>query len=171
MTELNLNIVKFKAGHVAEVAAIEAASFRDPWSEHSFHELLSLTDTNWVALAGSAVAGYLVTQWVLDEIHILNIAVRSDFRRQGISAKLLQMLLDLGEQRGMRDVFLEVRVSNVSAQGLYQKHGFSVLAVRKRYYPDGEDALIMYRALAVGDELSDTAAGELRVEIGDEHGD
>ncbi len=170
MTELNLKICRFQAEHIPEVAAIEAASFRDPWSEHSFHEMLGLTDASWVALADDVVAGYLVTQWVLDEIHILNIAVKSEFRRHGIALKLLDQLFTLGEQRGMRDVFLEVRVSNEHAQKLYLKHGFSGMVVRKRYYPDGEDALIMHRTLRAAGEFSTLAARAVSMELGDEHG-
>ncbi len=165
----DLRIVKFAAEHVPEVAAIEAVSYRDPWSEDSFREILVLTDSSWVMLTDNAVAGYLITQWVLDEIHILNIAVKDEFRRKGVGAKLMTHLFDLGVQRGMRDIFLEVRVSNAPAQELYRKFGFSTLATRPHYYPDGENAFIMYRQLPADD--SEAATTLTDQQVGDEHGD
>lgn len=167
---MNLQIVKFTSEHVADVAAIEAASYRDPWSEASFQDVFVLTDSSWVALQNGEVAGYLITQWVLDEIHVLNIAVKSVHRQHGVAAKLMTMLFDLGIQRGMKDIFLEVRVSNAPAQSLYKKFGFAILATRKQYYPDGEDAHIMYRQLPSADDMSDfeTVTGE---RAGGGHGD
>jgi ribosomal-protein-alanine N-acetyltransferase len=57
-------------------------------------------------------------------------------------------VIERGKKRGMRDVFLEVRISNQAAQKLYEKFGFSVLNKRTRYYPDGEDALILHKRIA-----------------------
>lgn len=170
MSVSELKIVRFAAEHVPEIAAIEAVSYRDPWSESSFHETLVLADSSWVALIDDAVAGYLITQWVLDEIHVLNIAVRGEYRRRSVGAKLMTHLFDLGVQRGMRDIFLEVRVSNVPAQELYRKFGFSTLAVRQHYYPDGENAFIMYRQLPAPDD-SNGAVTLTNEQVGDEHGD
>jgi ribosomal-protein-alanine N-acetyltransferase len=150
------------------VAAIEAVSFRDPWNEHSFREILSLVDTSWVAASEGVVVGYLITQWVLDEIHVLNIAVESGYRRNGVASQLLKMLFDLGRLQGMRDLFLEVRVSNVAAQQTYAKYGFTVLATRKAYYPDGEDALVMHRTLATRPTATEP---ELDANLGDVNGD
>jgi ribosomal-protein-alanine acetyltransferase len=162
-----LQIVNFADEHVAEVAAIEAVSYRDPWSEDSFREVRILSDTSWVALADGEVVGYLITQWVLDEIHILNVAVRPDCRKQGIASTLLDMLFLLAGRRGMRDMFLEVRVSNAAAHQTYRKFGFSTLATRKSYYPDGEDALVMFRRL---ERAPDAPESALEENIGDEHG-
>ncbi len=170
MSVSELKIVRFAAEHVPEVAAIEAVSYRDPWSENSFQETLVLADSSWVARIDNMVAGYLITQWVLDEIHVLNIAVRDEFRRRGVGAKLMTHLFDLGVQRGMRDIFLEVRASNAPAQKLYRKFGFSTLATRHHYYPDGEGAFIMYRQLPAADDLNG-AATLTNEQVGDEHGD
>lgn len=133
--------------HLPAVTAIELAVFPDPWTYESFLEVNSMTDKCWVAVQAERVVGYLITQWVSDEIHVLNVAVSPDRQRQGIGATLLNFLLDSGEQQGMRDVYLEVRLSNQAAQALYVEHGFARLAVRRRYYRDGEDALVMHHAL------------------------
>ena len=161
-------IVRLADDHIAEVAAIEAASYRDPWSEASFREIQILCETSWVAIAAGEVIGYLITQWVLDEIHVLNVAVKTEYRRRGAATQLLKMLLDLATQRGMRDIFLEVRISNAAAQRFYRRFGFSILATRKDYYPDGEDAFVMYRQLENTEDMPETAQEE---NMGDEHGD
>ena len=135
------------ADHLPEVMKIEQASFHDPWTLTAFRDLMIQSRTNWVALVEDKVAGYLMTQWVLDELHILNIAVAKEFRRKGVAAALLNFLLDLGRARKSRVIFLEVRVSNSPAISFYQKYGFSILSTRKRYYRDGEDAWVMHKSL------------------------
>lgn len=166
---MDLRIVQFDLAHVPEVAAIEAASYRDPWSKASFQEVIILADTSWVALADGMVAGFLITQWVLDEIHILNIAVKAEFRQQGIAAQLLTTLVDLSVQRGMKEMFLEVRLTNTAAQKLYRKFGFTHLATRKNYYSDGEDALIMFRQLPASGDFPGQAVSIID-DPGDQHG-
>ena len=141
-------ITPMTTDHLPAVAEIEQSVFPDPWTPESFLEVIGITDKCWVAAQKGRTIGYLITQWVSDEIHILNVAVSPDFQRMGIGAALLNFLLRLGEQHGMRDVYLEVRSSNQPAQALYLEHGFVKLAVRKRYYRDGEDALVMHRTLA-----------------------
>lgn len=83
--------------------------------------------------------------WVVgDEAHIINIAVREAYRRRGLGELLLMSIIDLSKKRKARNVTLEVRVSNSAAQGLYAKHGFNYVGVRKSYYIDNsEDALLM----------------------------
>ena len=76
------------------------------------------------------------------EIEILRIGVVADFRRNGIANQLLDFLESL---RKKREILLEVKSENFAAIGLYQKKGFINFAVRKRYYPDGKDAILMKR--------------------------
>ncbi|HDH96477.1 MAG TPA: ribosomal-protein-alanine N-acetyltransferase, partial [Proteobacteria bacterium] len=72
------------------------------------------------------------------------IAVKDRWRRMGIGSALLKRLLTAARERGVRKAYLEVRVSNIEAIGLYEKHGFLVSGIRKAYYSDtGEDALVM----------------------------
>ncbi|RPH94529.1 GNAT family N-acetyltransferase, partial [candidate division KSB1 bacterium] len=118
-TPAEIQIVPMAANHLAPVLKIEKTVFRDSWTASSFLEVIRMSDKSWVALSGEGVAGYLVTQWVLDEVHILNLAVTVPMQRQGIAAKLMQFLIDLCGNSGMRDLFLEVRVSNLPAISLY----------------------------------------------------
>lgn len=83
---------------------------------------------------------------ILEEAHITILAVRPDYQRQGFGQALLWALLRVAWQRSLERATLEVRVSNHSAQSLYQKFGFQKAGRRRRYYPDtGEDGLILWR--------------------------
>lgn len=144
----DVTIIPMTMDHVPAVADIEREVFPDPWTHESFLEVIGMSDKCWVATKSGRVTGYLLTQWVSDEIHILNVAVSGEQQRTGIGAAMLRFLFRSGERQGMRDVYLEVRQSNHAAQALYLSHSFEKLAVRRRYYRDGEDAWVMHRSLA-----------------------
>ena len=143
-SSVNFKILPMTSDHIAAVTAIEKSVFPDPWSAESFFEAMSFSDKCWVVRSKKNLIGYLMTQWVMDEIHILNIAVAPEIQRKGIGNLLLEYLVNQGYLNGMKEIFLEVRVSNKSAQALYARFGFSVLTTRKKYYRDGEDAFIMH---------------------------
>jgi [ribosomal protein S18]-alanine N-acetyltransferase len=143
-----MEIVPIQNEHLNDVLAIERDVFRDPWPRSAFSEIMALSDKCWVLAEDKTVVGYLLTQWVLDEIHILNIAVARRFQGKRLSKLLMKYLLDIGTQQGMRDVFLEVRVTNTAARSLYERFGFLEVSRRKNYYADGEDALIMHANVA-----------------------
>jgi ribosomal-protein-alanine N-acetyltransferase len=93
-----------------------------------------------------AVAGFCALWRVVDEIHINNVAVRPRFRGRGFGTALLQHVLAEARQEGARRATLEVRASNVAARRLYERLGFYVAGVRRRYYTTPEDdALILWR--------------------------
>jgi len=85
------------------------------------------------------------SMWIMaDEAHITNIAVRQSHQRQGIGELLLMSIIDLAIELKASIVTLEVRVSNLTAQSLYQKYGFAQVGLRHNYYTDNrEDALLM----------------------------
>ena len=129
------------------VHAIEAATFAIPWSLQSFEE-----DMTRNACARSLVAqtpagdiiGFAGVWVVIDEGHITNIAVRKDYRGQGIGRLLTAGLMQYAANLGVTYMTLEVRRSNETAQSLYRSLGFIQVGVRKKYYEDnGEDALFM----------------------------
>jgi [ribosomal protein S18]-alanine N-acetyltransferase len=91
------------------------------------------------------IAGYGGVWFMLDEAHVTTIGVRPDLRGTGIGELVFASLLHIGRDLGAARVTLEVRVSNVIAQNLYRKYGFTEEGVRKRYYSDNnEDALILW---------------------------
>jgi len=127
------------------VVAIESASFSHPWTiRHFLDEIESPCSFPTVALnGGGTVVGYLCLKQVLDEAEILDVAVPDALRGTGLGRLLVESALAEARLRGARVVLLEVRVGNAAAIGLYRRLGFVDQGVRKRYYQDGEDALLM----------------------------
>lgn len=96
------------------------------------------------AINGPLIVGFAGLWFMVDEAHLTTIAVREAYRRRGIGELLLIATIDLATERGARVMTLEVRVSNIVAQSLYQKYGFSKVGLRPGYYTDTkEDALLM----------------------------
>ena len=94
----------------------------------------------------STIAGYMGAWAVMDEGHIMNVAVNPDFRRRHIGEAILSCMLDVTYQSGVRSWTLEVRADNEPAKALYRKMGFEEAGIRKGYYEyDHTDAIIMWR--------------------------
>ena len=87
--------------------------------------------------------GFVTLTCGLDDADIEDVFVVPSYRRQGIADGLIERALTLAKNSGAKKVLLEVRASNLSAINLYKKHGFTNLSVRKKYYADGEDALVL----------------------------
>jgi ribosomal-protein-alanine N-acetyltransferase len=125
-------------------------SFSAPWTREMFDQELHHSDVSdsLVAQLEGRVAGYVLWWYVVDEVHIVNVAVHPSFRRRGVARRLLQAVFERAAARGMSIATLEVRVHNEAAIGLYDSLGFRQIAIRKGYYADnGEDALVMLKAL------------------------
>ena len=129
-----------------EIFAIEMECFSVPWSLDSIETELLNEDKKlyYVIEEANGVVGYAGAWLVYDEGQITNIAIRPSARRQGFGAKLTSALIEECFKRGMHEIFLEVRISNLSALFLYRQLGFTVKGVRKNYYSEPkEDAYIM----------------------------
>ena len=129
-----------------EIFAIEMECFSVPWSLDSIETELLNEDKKlyYVVEDANGVVGYAGAWIVYDEGQITNIAIRPSARRQGFGAKLTSALIEECFKRGMHEIFLEVRISNLSALSLYRKLGFTVKGMRKNYYSEPkEDAYIM----------------------------
>ena len=129
-----------------EIFAIEMECFSIPWSLDSIETELLNEDKKlyYVVEDVNGVVGYAGAWLVYDEGQITNIAIRPSARRQGFGAKLTSALIEECFKRGMHEIFLEVRISNLSALSLYRQLGFTVKGMRKNYYSEPkEDAYIM----------------------------
>jgi len=143
-SSLDILVRPMTGADLDQVLAIEQQSFPLPWtSEHFRDELASPHAFPLVAVADGEIAGYLCLTQVLDEGEILDVAVAGEFRGRGIGRLLVTEAFRRFRERGAARVFLEVRVSNVAAITLYRSMGFQESGRRKRYYENGEDALLM----------------------------
>jgi ribosomal-protein-alanine N-acetyltransferase len=139
------------------VLEVEAESFTNPWTRDMYAWELqnrSLCHILIVRTDECPVAGFCAFWLVFDEIHINNLAMRPEFRAQGIGTALLQHALATAKELGARRATLEVRASNAQARRLYERLGFYVAGTRRNYYTNPvEDALILWR----DDDASQTA--------------
>jgi ribosomal-protein-alanine N-acetyltransferase len=131
------------------VLSVEAESFTNPWTREMYAWELqnrSVCHVYVVRTGDCRVAGFCAFWLVFDEIHINNVAVRPQFRAQGIGTALMRHVLAEARRLGARRATLEVRSSNTDARRLYERLGFYVAATRRNYYTNPvEDALILWR--------------------------
>lgn len=134
--------------HLRQMAQIEQEAFDQPWSERMF--IPEVEDENayyLVGVRGDEVICYGGFHKVLDEAHITNIAVRADSRGRGIGTLLMSELISRARMLGVKYMTLEVRDNNENAIKLYRSFGFTVEGIRKKYYNNVHDALIMWATL------------------------
>lgn len=133
------------------VLEVEQRAYTHPWTRGNFTDALASGYQAQVLMAGERLLGYFVAMMGVDEVHLLNLTVTPEFQRQGWARVLLDALALWSRGRGAQWLWLEVRVSNVRAQQIYEAHGYRRVGERKRYYPaaDGqrEDAVVMSLAL------------------------
>jgi len=131
------------------VLEVEAVSFTNPWTRDMYSRELSNRSVCHILVARNEdcpVAGFCAFWLVLDEMHINNLALRPQFRAQGIGTALLRHALTEAKGLGARRATLEVRASNDAARRLYGRLGFYVAGTRRNYYTSPvEDALILWR--------------------------
>src|SRR2546425_5964185 len=143
---------------IPDVQEVENLSFPVPWPPNAFrHELTQNRNARYiVARLDGEIVAYAGLWLMVDEAHITTFAVRPEHRRRRIGQRLLQRLFEIAEEVGAEWLTLEVRVSNLAAQKLYEKFGFRRAGIRRHYYSDNnEDALIMWT-----DRLRDSAVRE-----------
>jgi [ribosomal protein S18]-alanine N-acetyltransferase len=135
---------------LGEIMQIERMSFRTPWSLDMFRQDLGFPIARCLSAkvpGGTAkqLVGYIICWFVADEVHLINIAVREDFRNRGVATRLVEEALYLARNDRMRYCTLEVRQSNEAARGLYGRLGFEARGIRPKYYSDNnENAVIMW---------------------------
>jgi ribosomal-protein-alanine N-acetyltransferase len=133
--------------HLRSVLRIEAQVYPRPWTLTLFMSELNLRASRHyiVARVRGTVAGYGGIMLAGDEAHVTTIAVDPAWHRHDVGTRVLLNLLRAAAAQGIRNMTLEVRVSNEAAQALYRLFGFEVAGVRKNYYAEtNEDALIMW---------------------------
>ena len=135
---------------VERVYEIEVESFKTPWTKEAFqNEIIINTLAEYIVLLyDDQIIGYGGMWLIVDEIHITNIALATEFRGKGYSKVLIDALIQFGQEKQFEHMTLEVRESNQVAISLYEQFGFVSVGKRPKYYIDtGEDALVMWKEL------------------------
>ena len=128
-----MTVSKLTSQEIAAVAALDRELFsKESWSEADFEA--SLSDPSrffWVAKEGERVLGFCGLSQSFEQGDILNIGVCPAERGRGIGSILLQQAIQAFGAQGGKELFLEVRASNVAAKALYEKFGFRQIGIRK----------------------------------------
>ncbi len=143
-----ITVREWRKEDIARIAALERVCFSDPWTVADLEACLAFAIYRHVLLEEDGVLiGYACETVLFDEGEIANVAVSPEYRGQGLGKRLMDWLEERAKNEGVEKLFLEVRVSNAPALALYKARGFEPLSVRKKYYPDGEDALVMTKRI------------------------
>jgi ribosomal-protein-alanine N-acetyltransferase len=134
-----MGLIRVNALHADVLAALHGETFpEEPWSAENFRALLAQpTITAWLDERG----GFLLLRIAADEAEILTLG--SILRRQGIARALMETGINHAKAAGVTKIFLEVADQNIAAKALYTELGFTQLSLRKHYYANGDDALLL----------------------------
>ena len=147
-----------------EVLQIERESFEFSWTEEDFLRCLRQRNCiGMVAEQGEKVVGFMIYVLHKAKLHILNFAVSPAYRRTGIGAQMVAMLISKLSSHRRTRITLEVRETNLPAQLFFRAQGFKAMRVLRTYYEDsGEDAFLMqYRFAGDTSEDSEDAADRI----------
>lgn len=142
-----------QADDLDRVVTLDQHAFSHPWTRALYLDALTSYEC-WMMYLDDQHVGHGVISQIVDEAHLLNIAIAVEQQGKGLGLQLLEHLMRRGSQRGCVECFLEVRASNLSAYALYERFGFNEIGRRRDYYPthDGhEDALVMACTLFADD--------------------
>ncbi len=141
-----IEFVPMEDMHIKGMVEIEEQCFNSGYAEKTFlKELKNKIAVYIVAIEEKKVVGYIGLWNICGEADIIDVAVHKDFRRRGIGEGLIGEMLNICERNNIFEVNLEVRASNIAAQRLYEKMGFNKVGLRKLYYENKEDAMLMQR--------------------------
>ena len=131
---------------VDRIYEIEAENFEFPWSKNSIENSIINDDLQDIVVTevDGTIVGYISYMIIFDEIHIANVAVKSEFRGQKISLDLFDFLTKKADEEKLK-ITLEVAEKNKIAINLYRKYNFKISGMRKNYYGIDRDAYIMWR--------------------------
>lgn len=149
---MEIRLCAMEIDHLPAVLRIEGNSLNPPASEALWKkELATLHSRNYVAVARPGgteeIIGFINYWIVAGEVQLNSIAVKREYRRMGVAGRLLETMAASAVTEGATVATLEVRAANEPAIKLYEKHAFVIKGRRKRYYDDGDDALIMWSDL------------------------
>lgn len=140
-------IRRMLAADIDAVLVVENQAFATPWSRTAFEEEIGNNDlAHYLVLVEQGqVIGYGGFWLVLDEAHVTNIALLTEYHGRGFGSLLLEHMILKAKSLGAVSMTLEVRPSNTAARKLYSRRGFVERGIRPNYYAElGEDALIMW---------------------------
>lgn len=140
---MSVFVTEMKLSDLEKIEDILTTDFDDFWNKKVLKEELSSSSSKYiVAKINDEIVGFAGLKIVLDEVDIMNIVTKKNYRRQGIGSLLLKNLIMLCENSNIKSITLEVNENNSNAIDLYLKFGFQKISIRKNYYKN-QNAIIM----------------------------
>jgi ribosomal-protein-alanine N-acetyltransferase len=145
--EQPVTLVPMQRADIDAVMGIERASFVDPWARVAFEREVTNSFSRPLVARNTAgeIVGYVIYWIAGPEVHVLNLAVTREYQRKGVGNRMMDRALSDATAAGAEVVVLEVRPSNAAARALYARLGFEEVSRRRKYYTNGEDALILVK--------------------------
>ena len=144
----NIKIFQMTMEDFSNIKHILLHDFDDFWNVQTFEEELKNENSYYlVAKIDNTIIGFAGMKIILDEADIMNIATRKDSRNLGIGSIMLENLISIAKERGIKKLMLEVNEKNINAIHLYKKFNFEEISTRKKYYDNMYDAIIMQKFL------------------------
>lgn len=139
-------IRKMTEADIDQVVVIEAAAYGEVhWTRDNFLAEIKNSVGNYRVLVKNKteVLGYIGGWVVIDEMHVTTVATAEEYLRKGVAETLLTHAIFHAMQNRVKCLTLEVRISNIKAQKLYEKYNFKHQGIRKRYYEDNHEAALI----------------------------
>ena len=145
----NIQISKMDISDLEEIKDVLLSDFDDFWNVNTFkEELLNPNSKYIVAKINNKIVGFAGIWKSVDDVHITNIVTSKSFRNQHIGSMMLSNLIEIAKtENNITSITLEVNSNNIPAQKLYEKFGFKVVGLRKKYYNNIDNAIIYTKDL------------------------
>lgn len=145
----NIQISKMNVSDLEEIKDTLLSDFDNFWNINTFREELLNPNSKYImAKINDKIVGFAGIWKSVDDVHITNIVTSKNFRNQHIGSKMLLNLIEMAKsEKNITSITLEVNSTNIPAQKLYEKFGFNVVGLRKKYYNNVDDAIIMTKNL------------------------
>ena len=140
---------QMKHEDLAMIAALESQCFIEPWNEEDCRRELDENpfSNGWVLKEENEIVAYAFLWETFEMAQLARIGVQPNLRKQGLAKEMMNHLYKRAKEAQCEFMTLEVRQSNTPAIRLYEGCDFIQVNVSKGYYPDGEDAIVMTKAL------------------------
>ena len=140
----NIKIDFMNISDLDNISQILQTDFDDFWNYSTFKDELQNTNSTYIVAKNKEnIIGFAGIWKAVDDIHITNLVVKKDYRKKGVGSLLLQKLIEISKQKDITSITLEVNELNIEAINLYKKFGFKNVGIRKKYYNNKYNAIIM----------------------------
>ena len=145
---MQIKISKMNIDDLNKISPVLLTEFDDFWNYNIFKSELENENSKYVvAKNNDEIVGFAGIWISIDEAHVTNIVTKKDLRKNGIGSTPLEELINLSKTLNLVSITLEVNENNLDAIKLYEKFGFEKLGIRKKYYNNTDNALIMTKKL------------------------